>query len=382
MNHKIVGVLLGGFLTTLGALTAQIQAVLPPNYGITGVRPDSGGNYLVSGGTNSPSLNVFSPAFLYYGTLDAFPSTVGGPGLYTYTPSFGGVPITGGAQFYGPNTAFYNPSIGVGNVSVVGAYKATAGATYQNGMIYHGPLDGTGTWTAIVAPGNGVDAVGDTIPHSTMGELVVGNFDYQATPLTGQGFILNTTTNTFKTINFGLYSTTAYGIWQNGGASSTKYSIVGGFSDAVNGGKAYIVNYDSATETFSDFTPLSFNNDPTIITHFEGISAVTGGFSVTSTTASPTVAGAGYAFIPQALDGSFGTPTWTAITNNIDPSATTTGDTVVGTSVMGIFTPSSGNATSYIATVPEPSTLAMLIIGGMGAVACGGIRRRAAVAVG
>ena len=185
MTPKTAVTLFACTLTTLGGLEAQIQSIFPANYGVTGIRQDSGSNVLISGGTGSPSLNVATPAFLYYGALDAIPSTVDGAGLYTYTPDFGGGPITGGAQFYGPNTALFDPEIGVGNVRVVGAYKATAGASYQNGMIYDGPLDGTGTWTSLAVPDGDSNPVGDTIPHSNMGNLVVGNFDYQSDPLAG-----------------------------------------------------------------------------------------------------------------------------------------------------------------------------------------------------
>jgi MYXO-CTERM domain-containing protein len=342
---------------TLGGLNAQIQSILPAHYGVTGIRQDSGGNVLITGGTDSPSLNTLSPAFLYYGALDAIPSATNGTGLYTYTPSFGGVAITGGAQFYGPNTPLFNPSIGSGNIRAVGAYRATLSAPYQDGMIYTGPVGGNGTngtWTSIQVPANGSNLVGDTIPHSTMGDLVVGNFDLQSNVAAGQGFIYDMAnpSSPWSTFSLGSYSTTFYGIWQNGGPFSTKYTVVGGISDVINGGKGLVFNYDSSTQIISNQTQLSFNNDPSVITHFEGISAVDGGFSLTSTT----LQGAGYAFLPVNNDGSFGTPTWTAITNNINPSAATTGDTVIDNRVLGVFS-SGGAVSSYITTttpVPEP----------------------------
>jgi hypothetical protein len=113
---------------------------------------------------------------------------------------------------------------------------------------------------------------------------------------------------------------------------------------------------------------LSFDNNPSLITHFEGISAVDGGFSLTSTT----VQGAGYAFLPVNGDGSFGTPTWTAVTNQIDPLALTTGDTVIDSIVLGIYSTGGGNVASYL-TVPEPSTYALF---GFGALAIAMARRR------
>jgi hypothetical protein len=72
-------------------------------------------------------------------------------------------------------------------------------------------------------------------------------------------------------------------------------------------------------------------------------------------------------------DGSFGAPTWTAVTNTIN-SATTTGDTVIDNIVLGIYSTGSGNIASYM-TVPEPSTYALF---GLGAFAIAVARRRRA----
>ena len=345
--------LLAGICTPMSEVQAQIEQVLPVNYGITGVRQDTGGNILITGGTDSPTLNTNSAAFLYNGPLNSIPSSPSDPSLHLFH-AFNDT--NNGTQFYGPNTSLFDPSIGTGNIRAVGAYK-NQGATYQNSALYTGALDGTGTWTNIVAPGNGTNLVGDTVAHSTMGSLVVGNYDYQGQENSGLGFIYNMTNQTYQTISLGIYSTTAYGIWQDGGSNSAKYSIIGGFSDVINGGKAYVVNYDSVTKLFTDFSSFSFNNDPSIVTHFEGISAVDGGFSVTATT----VQGASYGFIPTNSDGSFGTASWIAITNNVSTNLIT-GDTVIDTTVMGIYTSTNG-IYSYISTVPEPSTYGLLGIG-------------------
>lgn len=369
MKNKLTLALVSSLLT-FGAVQAQITPILPPDYGVTGIRQDSGGDVLMTGGTGSPSLDAATPAFLYYGPIGSVPSTTGGVGLYTYTPNFGGGSITGGAQFYGPNTNLFDPSIGTGNIRAVGAYKATLSATYQLGMIYNGPLDGSGTWTSIQVPEAETSGpVGDTIPHSTMGNLVVGNFDLQSDQAAGSGFIydLSNPGDPWSTVSIGTYSTTLYGIWQNGGSNSTKYTIVGGTSDLFNGGKGLVFNYDSATKITTDVVEFSFNNEPTLVTHFEGISAFEGGFSLTSTT----VQGAGYAFLPVNGDGSFGTPEWTAVVNQIDPMAPTTGDTVIDNNVLGVYT-TSGGVSSYIAAVPEPSSMALL---GLSALAILGVFR-------
>ena len=331
--------------------TAGIQTILPINYGVTGVRQDVGGNVVITGGTGPPSLTDGTPAYIYDGPLNQIPSTTSAASLHLFYPTFAGETVTS-SQFYGPNTPLFNPSIGAGNITAVGAYRYT-GSNYQNGMIYTGPLDGSGTYTQLVAPGNGTDAVGDTIPHSTMGNLVVGNFDYQSDPASGHGFIYNTSSQTYTTVDIGHFSTTLYGVWQNGGPSGTLYTIVGGYSANVHGAKAFIEDYNSTTHQFSNFKSYSFNNNPSIVTHFEGISAVTGGFSIAATEVSPrAIDGASYAFIPVKKNGRFGAARWVAMRNQVN-RAPTTGDTVIDTSVMGIYPLNSVDAASYISTVKK-----------------------------
>lgn len=326
------------------AKTADIQAVLPVNYGITGVRRDAGGNVAITGGTGSPSLQDGTPAFVYYGPLDQMPSSTGAASLHLFMPRFRRQTVTA-AQFYGPNTPLFDPSIGAGNIRAVGAYRYNESA-FQNGMMYTGPLDGTGTYVQIHAPGDGVRAVGDTIPHSTMGTLVVGNFNYQGNQVRGHGFIYDMSNNTYRTVDFGQFSTTLYGIWQNGGPSSTKYTIVGGFGGKGEGAKGFIVDYDSATRKFSHFRAYTFNNRPSIVTHFEGISAFRGGFSLTATSGR----GASYAFIPVRKNGSFGRARWVAIKNQINGTPAS-GDTVIDTSVMGVYPIGNAQVQSYISNV-------------------------------
>ena len=96
------------------------------------------------------------------------------------------------ATFYGPNTSIFDASLGAGNVRAVGSYQysETPTGTINHSMIYQGPPSGVGgTWTQTDVPANGVNVVGgtvvgqvaDTISHSTMGNLVVGNYDLTGT---------------------------------------------------------------------------------------------------------------------------------------------------------------------------------------------------------
>jgi hypothetical protein len=331
--------------------TAEIQTIFPVNYGVTGVRQDSGGNVVITGGTGVPSLVDGTPAFIYDGPLSDFPSSTTASSLHFFDPTFPDQSVTG-SQFYGPNTPLYDPQIGAGNIRAVGAYRYT-GSNYQNGMIYTGPLDGSGTYTELVAPGNGTGAVGDTIPHSTMGDLVVGNFDYQDAEARGEGFIYNMSSQAFQTVAIGKFNTTVYGIWQNGGPSGTVYTIVGGTSGNGHGGKGFVEDFNSASGLFSNLRSYSFDNRPSIVTHFEGISAVPGGFAVAATELSRKDLGASFAYIPLRKNGSFGRAHWVAMKNEIN-GAPTTGDTVIDNDVMGIYPINNVDANSFISTVAIP----------------------------
>ena len=135
-------------------------------------------------------------------------------------------------------------------ITGVGAYRYNGSEVPgRRHDVHRTHLDGSGTYTKLDAPGNGREAVGDTIPHSTMGSLVVGNFDYQKREVRGHGFIYDTSSQTYKTVDIGKFSTTIYGIWQNGGPSGTLYTIVGGYSDNVHGARAYVEDYNSVNQT-------------------------------------------------------------------------------------------------------------------------------------
>src|SRR4029453_1240834 len=139
--------------------------------------------------------------FLYEGPLN---DTLSGT-MHLLTPTFTGQTVTTGT-FYGPDTAIFTPSIGLGNVRAVGSYQyaESAAGGINHGMMYQGQVDGTGgPWTQIDVPSNGVNVVGgvvigatvaDTILHSTQGNLVVGNYDLAGVPGSANGFIYNIST--------------------------------------------------------------------------------------------------------------------------------------------------------------------------------------------
>ena len=352
--QRIAAVLL--VLMVAGAVksSAQISQIFPDGYSVTGVRAsDASGNMIIAGGTGT------SP-FFYSGPL---PSSTNPGNTYTsnLVPIINGNAITGTSTFYGPNTPYYNSSIGAGNVLAVGSYKETLSSTYQNGMMYLGPITGrasSSNWTSIkVTESVAGQAVGDTIPHSTMGNLVVGNYN-TAVPSSGQGFIYNISAQSYKKLSFGDV-TSAFGIWQNGGSTSSLYTIVGGYTkvgpDTQAGAKGqvgYIVNYNASTDLFSNFTELSLNSLATMSVKDGLLSAA-------------------YAFVPVTAGG-FGTASWDVINNNLSGTSTT-GDTVIDRSVMGLYTTTGGASASFVYSVPEPSALSLLAVGIGGLVM---IRRR------
>ena len=356
-------ILLVGALTNRGL--AQVTQIFPDGYSVTGVRAtDASGNMVITGGTGT------SP-FFYSGPL---PTSTNPGNTYTsnLVPIINGSPVAGTSTLYGPNTPYYNSWIGEGNVLAVGTYKETTSSTYQDGVMYLGPLTGStsaSAWTPIKVPDSLAGLpVGDTIPHSTMGNFVVGNYNTQI-PSGGQGFIYNIAEQTYKQLSFGAV-TSAFGIWQNGGSDSSLYTIVGGYTalggDTEIGSKGqvgYIVDYNASTDAFSDFTELSLNNDRTLFTHIEGIDAYLDGFSLAAMAVHEGTLQAAYAYIERTTSG-FGTPVWQSI---VTDSAFSTGDTVIDTSVMGLYQTSSGASASFVYTdgvsIPEPSTVSLIVFG-------------------
>ena len=175
----------------VGSSHSQVdyQTILSPIDIITGIRAYYDGAVIVTG-SHGTGGTADTQAFLYQGPLN---NTADGT-MYLLTPDFGGGQTISTATFYGPDTAIFTPSIGIGNVRAVGSYRydESPPGVLNHGMIYQGAIDGTGgSWTQIDVPSNGVDVVGgvvigatveDTILHSTQGDLVVGNYDLVGQP--------------------------------------------------------------------------------------------------------------------------------------------------------------------------------------------------------
>jgi parallel beta-helix repeat protein len=312
---------------------------------VTGVRADYDGKVILTG---SHIVNGTEMSALYSGPLQD--TSLGT--MYVLTPQFSGQTIAS-ANFYGPNTSIFTPSIGVGNVIAVGSYVYAESTVHDHGMIYKGPVKGGGTWTQIDVPSSSVGGaiVEDTIPHSVMGDLVVGNYDLQGVPASGNAFIYNMKTNTWTIFDqaFGgtQQLTSAYAVWQNAIGSSS-YTIAGGSKHGTGFNEAFLVNYDSITGVFSNLKFYNINNTPDFLAHFEGFSAVPGGFNVYGQSVTQVAMG----FIPVNPDGSFGDAFWTDI--GLPGAEVTTANSIYQNIGMGVYTLSNSQAVpSYTAVIDQ-----------------------------
>jgi len=171
-------------------------------------------------------------------------------------------------NLYGPDILSRN------NIRVVGNYTTEEAGAQSFGCMYEGSLDGSGKWITLTP----TEDTENTIAHSNMGDLVVGNYQTrnQQVQLEGKAFIYDVKTEKYYEIRkLRAKSITAYGIWHNKGSW---YTICGGFSDLdpLSGiGAAYLVDWDNKTHRLSNWREYQYkNNDKlSIVTHFDGITA-------------------------------------------------------------------------------------------------------------
>lgn len=316
---------------------------------VTGVRADHGGNVILTGNQVIAGTGN-TQAMLYKGPM--LDTSLGQ--VYPLTPVFAGEEVIS-STFYGPNTSVFDRGIGLGEVRAVGSYVAAGEDGVRNrGMIYEGPVNGVGgRWMQVDVPSTltGGKTVANTILHSNMGDLAVGNYDLQGQAASANAFIYNMRTGEYRIFDqaFGGTDqlTTVYGIWQDE-ADSSRYTIVGGSKSGIGVNQAYVARYDALTDTFSDIRYYSYEGRPEAVTHFEGITAVPGGYNLVATTDK----GAAFASITVRDDGSFSQAQWTL--NNMPGADLTTGNSVFQNIVMGIYQQEgTGGTNSYAGTVNQ-----------------------------
>lgn len=334
---------------------------MQPVSGWQGIRGgDSAGQYLITGTSNTNGL-------LYIGPIS-------GAGGSSYAVDYPGAAST---SVYGPN------NLGGGSLQLVGSYRnsnSTSNPVVVNGFLFQGTtadLTNPAAYRTIDYPGAAYNYV-----HSTMGGLAVGNADGPTTnsPLgTGHAFLYNIAQGAITTdiVYPGSATTTAYGIWYNGG---TSYTICGGYGDApMNNasnqntpiGQAYLVDYNAATGQFSDWTSFSYPNGGVgsdFITHFEGISSVEKGVYTLSAdslqSGSNNPVQGSVVTVRLNPDGSFGPATWADLNNPSIPGPLSS-NSIYGNQVVGIQFTATG-AFSYQASVNTGFQLSNVISGNGG----------------
>ena len=251
------------------------------------------------------------------------------------------------------STSIYGPdNNGVGNVVFAGSYSTVDAPAQQKGLLYQGPIDGTGQWlgldmSSMVKRQN--ESTIETFAHSTMGGLVVGNFDTNIT--SGRAFIYNINSNTYIELSKpNALSITAYGIWYNGG---TSYTIAGGYSDVDANGVsiAYLVDWDSSTNIASNWESYTYNNQPSIVTHFEGITTDgNNGYNLAVDFVNAE-SGAAIAHVPRNLNGTLGSASWAPV--QYPGANVTSANTVFQNYIMGVYTTTgTGVINAFTASVP------------------------------
>ena len=342
-------------ITPAVASGTPYHTIFGPNDIVTGVRGYDASNVLLTG---SYLANGAVNGMWWKGSLETGAGTT-----YQFSPVVPGQTITS-SLYYGPNTNLFDPTLGEGNIRIVGSYKYS-GSSADHGVMYTGPLSGStncANWTgnldvpSLVAGG----VVLNTIPHSTMGNFVVGNYDLVSNPnSTGNAFIYDISANSWTVLDIGSKTndTTVYGIWQNGIGSSS-YTLAGGSNS--NGTKtAFLVDYDSKTGAFSNLTFFPDNISTGPATHFEGITGRNGGYNLVATTSN----GPAFVTVARLSNGTFGTATFTSI--DYPGSTISTGNTVYQNYAMGIFTSPGGGSivNSYVTQVPGPIASSPLVTG-------------------
>ncbi|WP_254053629.1 beta strand repeat-containing protein [Singulisphaera sp. GP187] len=327
---------------------------IQPVTGWQGIRPsNTSGQYLMVGTSSQNGL-------LYDGPI----SGVGGA---SYQVNYPGAMTT---SVYGPDT------VSGDTLRLVGSYK-TGNDTVQ-GFLFEGTtadLGQSGNYRTIDYPGAKF-----TYVHSTMGDLAVGNADGPEGNLpigTGHAFLYDVARNTLlpDIVYPGSTSTSAYGIWHNG---LTSYTIVGGYSTLADSSgslsNGYMVDYDSATGKFTQWTSFAYPNGPIgrdFITHFEGISSTESGVytlnadSIQAGSTNP--AQGSWVTVRRNPDRSFGAGVWVDLNYpGVDPrTSITSSNSVAGNQVVGLVIGASGTF-SYQATVNTGFQLSNVISGNRG----------------
>ena len=291
----------------------------------TGIRY-KGGEYYIT--FNYVSANGVSQAYVYKGSKD---DTHKSRNWYPFSyPSSEGQTVT--------VTALYGPDvISEAEVQLVGNYN-TEESGNPIGCLYQGKMDGSGVWTTLIPTPDTTEV----IAHSVDKNIVVGNYIGEIAP--AKAFIYNIQTKQYLSLTFpNSASTTAYGVWYNG---NNNYTICGGYSnlDSGNLDVGYVVDYNSITGLFENWTSYYYNNDEgASASHFNGISpnCDEDGYYLTGVAIVGNKSTPFKASIARRRDSSFRQKArWENIT--VPKSQTSTGNSIYSNTIIGIYQNSVG----------------------------------------
>jgi parallel beta-helix repeat protein len=355
INASSHGDVIGSSVPSSGVTYYNADSVgMQPVSGWQGIRDAATpGQYLLTGTSNNNGL-------LYIGPIS-------GAGGTSYSVNYPGAYST---SVYGPDVVSGSGSSEV--LRLVGSYRATQGGNVQ-GFVFQGT---TGDLSN-PADYQTIDYRQATYVyvHSTMGDLAVGNAgdipvqtDHAFLYSISQGRILTDIVYPGSQTT----STSAYGIWYNGG---TSYTIAGGYSRLDSAGKTlaegYLVDYDSATGQFTNWTSFAGPDGlvgSSVATHFEGLSGPEPGvYTLAATEVEPgsnTPLEAAWGAVARNPDGTFGTASWVNL-NYSGATGLQTNDAVAGNQVVGIVNAGAG-IISYQATVTTSFQLSNVISGNGG----------------
>jgi hypothetical protein len=329
--------------------------------------PVSGWQGLRNYGNNADQYLICGTS-KYSGLLYVGP--IAGGGGASYLVIYPGT-TTSATSVYGPD------NLPDGTLRLVGVYKVSGETTpYNHGFVWDGTLadlPSGGTFRTIDYPNAKYQYT-----HSTMGNLAVGNADgptqvgEKTLPIgPGIAYIYDIPSATFvaNIVYPGSKSNTAYGIWHNGG---TSYTICGGYSPlATNNlpdhklpltqGRGYLVDYDSATKQFSNWTSFDYPHGPkgvNFVTHFEGISSTEPGIYTLNADSAQTdsahLVQGSWVRVSRTKEGGFDRGEWVDLNYPGSTHSVTSSNSVYGNQVVGIVI--GADPFSYQATVVVAET--------------------------
>jgi uncharacterized protein with beta-barrel porin domain len=308
----------------LAPVAALAQVVLTPTLGYVTLDDGSTGTFLTGIRGDTIVGNIVNPDNGTGGVLYSQSAASWQP-FPVATSSGANYPDATSSSPYGPG---FGSADGV--LIAVGSYKTVATGAYDTGYLYDAAAAPGHALTTLSYPGN---ATLDTIPHSTFGDQVVGNYDTGLA--TGNAFIYTISTGSYVTNNDpGSVSTTAYGVWGD--------KIAGGTTQpSIAFERGYI--YDETTGTWT-----LYNHPGAVFTHFEGISGGgrAGTYNLVADWAGPD--GQLHASVLHiAADGS---QTWIEL--SILGAATVSANSIYGNTAIGIYTTSDGAINGYTVAIP------------------------------